>query len=386
VSEPELVKAALEAVRGDDLEAARAALVIALTAHPERLDLVHTLAIIELQSGQADHALELMEGALSLCAERQSADDLALVPLLCLAKGAAHEELNDPTAALAAYDRILAENPDHPLATQGKGHLLLAWGKVEAGLDTLQGAVDAAQDDPRFLEATAKLIAGVRQFLSDDLHPRNFVDAHQGSYMEFFNHHADAQAVHGWIAEAARMRRGKEGGMVPVIADGARPYAATRVDLVDPATGKAGLIGDQPMIVALAGHEIISQAPIVFEWPGTDFPVWGSSQMPWNLLNITVVFDGPNATEASGAATALDATIGDWYTAGYTGEFGSHDKGRFHSITDPTAMGPHTIRYDLDCGRAEPTAIDDLLKRFMVLNTNHPIKGVLIGRGFAPVD
>ena len=133
------------------------------------------------------------------------------------------------------------------------------------------------------------------------------------------------------------------------------------------------------MIVAIAGHEIISQAPIVFEWPGADFPVWGSSQIPWNLLNITIVFDNGDPVEA------VDATIGDWYTAGYDGEFGAHDRGRFHSITDPTPMGAHAVRYDLDCGRAEPTAIDDLLKRLSILNSSHPIKGVLIGRGFAPV-
>ena len=379
MSEPKVVRAALEAVRGDDLEAASAALTAALTEHPDRLDLVHTLSVIALQSGQTERALTLIDGALAITQERKSTEDQALTPLLHLAQGAAHEEMNKPTEALNAYDKILASHPDHPLATQGKGHLQLAWGDLEAGMETLQHVVDCGQDDPRFIAATEKLIAGVRKFLADDLHPRNFVDAHQGSYLEFFNHHAEKTAADGWIAEAARMRQDESGQMVPVIAEGARPYAGTRVDLVDPSTGQAGLVGDQPMIVAIAGHEIISQAPIVFEWPGEDFPVWGSSQIPWNLLNITIVFDGKDAFDAA------DATIGDWYTAGYDGAFGSHDRGRFHSITDPTPLSAHAVRYDLDCGRAEPTAIDDLLKRLSVLNASHPIKGVLIGRGFAPV-
>jgi tetratricopeptide (TPR) repeat protein len=380
VSEPDVVKAALEAVRGDDLDAARAALIEALTAYPERVELVHSLAIIELQSGRPEHALNLMKNALAVVTERRGPGDAAIKPLLLLAMGAAHEELDEPAKALETYNKILDEHPDHPLATQGKGHLLLAWGRIEDGLETLQSVVDADADDPRFIAATEKLIAGVRGFLQADLHPSNFVDAHQGSYQEFFNHHAAEQSANGWIAEAARMKKDEDGNLTPVIAEGARPYAGTRVDLVDPTTGQAGLVGDQPMIVAIAGHEIIAQAPIIFEWPGSDIPVWGSTQMPWNLLNITIVFDSADPIQA------VDETIGDWYSAGFDGAFGAPDRGRFHSITDPRQLGPHTVRYDLDCGRAEPAAIDDLLKRLSVLNTSSSIKGVLIGRGFVPVD
>jgi Tfp pilus assembly protein PilF len=46
VAEPDLIQKALSAVQGDDLDAAREALFAALTEHPERIDLVHTLAII----------------------------------------------------------------------------------------------------------------------------------------------------------------------------------------------------------------------------------------------------------------------------------------------------------------------------------------------------
>jgi hypothetical protein len=133
------------------------------------------------------------------------------------------------------------------------------------------------------------------------------------------------------------------------------------------------------MMVAISGHETLAQAPIVFEWPGQDFQVWGSSQTPWNLLNITIAF------ESGDPIAAIDATIGDWYTAGFDGAFGSHDQGRFHSITDPIQMAEHIVRYDLDCGRAEVTAIEDLLKRLSVVHAHHPIAGILIGRGFLPI-
>jgi hypothetical protein len=152
------------------------------------------------------------------------------------------------------------------------------------------------------------------------------------------------------------------------------------VDLVDPASGQAGLVGDEPMIVALNGHEIIAQAPILFEWPNNDFPTWGSSQVPWNLLNISIVFEGDLPQQQ------IDRTIGDWYTAGFDGAFGSPDRGRFHSITPPMPIGENGVRYDLDCGRAEPSAIDDLLKRLDVLHSSHPIAAMMIGRGFIPVS
>ena len=136
------------------------------------------------------------------------------------------------------------------------------------------------------------------------------------------------------------------------------------------------------MIVAIGGHEIVAQAPILFEWPNADFPVWGSSQTPWNLLNISVVFS--EATSSDAAKTALDNSIGDWYTAGFNGEFGSHDQGRFHNISDPMNTHENGVRYDLDCGRAEASAIDDLLKRLAIVNASHPIQVVMIGRGFVP--
>ena len=144
MSEPEVIRSALEAVQGDDPDKAREALMAALTEHPDRLDLVHTLAIMELQNGSPELALDLAEKAAAVAAERKEPGDLHLLPQLLLTQGAAHEELRNPTKALSTYDQVLAVESDHPLAMQGKGHLLLAWGKLDEGLAVLQAAVDAA--------------------------------------------------------------------------------------------------------------------------------------------------------------------------------------------------------------------------------------------------
>ena len=143
---------------------------------------------MELLVGNAAQALELSQQSAQLAQERKGPQDMELLPQLLLAQGAAYEELKQPDEAVAAYDAVLRTDENHPLATQGKGHLFLAWGKLEEGIEVLQKAVDAAVDDPRFLEATEKLISGVRSFITDDVHPKNFIEAHQGSYVEFFNH------------------------------------------------------------------------------------------------------------------------------------------------------------------------------------------------------
>ena len=121
MSEPMVVKKALEAVRGDDLEEARGALMEALTEYPERLDLVHTLAIIELQVGRPDHALDLTQKASALALERRDPGDLELLPLLLLAQGAAHEELNQPAQSLQAYEAILSDHRGIHSPLKGRG-------------------------------------------------------------------------------------------------------------------------------------------------------------------------------------------------------------------------------------------------------------------------
>ena len=85
MSEPEVIQKALTAVQGDDPDVAREALMLALTEHPDRLDLVHTLAIIELQNGDPVMALDLAEKATAVAQERRDPRDLVLLPQLLLA-------------------------------------------------------------------------------------------------------------------------------------------------------------------------------------------------------------------------------------------------------------------------------------------------------------
>ena len=181
--------------------------------------------MIELQNGSPELALDLAEKAAAVASERKAPEDLVLLPQLLLTQGAAHEELRD----LACTGHLQPSSGGGTRTPSGHARQrpsAAGLGQLDEGLQVLQSTVDAGRDDQRFLDATQKLIKGVKRFQSDDLHPRNFVDAHRGSYVEFFNHHADEMAGKGWIAEAARMRKDEQGNLVPVVAEGANRMQA----------------------------------------------------------------------------------------------------------------------------------------------------------------
>ncbi len=376
----EVAERAMAAIRSGDPRLAREALEEAVAALPQRIDLHHALAVTLLQLGESAAARDALDEGIALA--HKQADDAAatLMPLLRLSRAAAREDTYDPEGAEADYLAVLASEPDHPRALQGLGHLLLAWGRPDEGLARLAQYVAVGGDGPEYVEATSTFIASVRKFIADDLHPRNFLEAHRGAYVEFFDHHASRMEAEGWIAEAARMQRLPDGTIAPIIPDGARPYAAVRVDLVDPSTGQPGQIGDQPMVVALAGYEPLAQAMVLSDWPDQPYPVWVSSVCPWDQLPVQVRFGYD-----SNPIEALDPTMGDWYRDGYNGAFGQTDRGRLHYISDPERTGARTVLYHVDCGRAELRCIEDLLQRIELLDRPYKVESVLIGRGFLPV-
>ncbi len=371
--------AALKALKEGDPDKALRALKRAIKEVPERLDLRHALAVTLLRQGEIAEALEQLDAALATAREQADETAATMMPQLLLARAAACEDCYRPGEAEEAYREILTHEADNPRALQGLGHLLLAWGRLEEGLGLLRRYISVGGDGPEYADAAQGFVSAVARFVDEDLHPRNFLEAHRGSYVEFFDHHAERMEAEGWIAEAARMQCLPDGTIAPVIPEGARPYAAVRIDLVDPSTGQPGQVGDQPMVVALAGYEPLAQAMVLIDWPDQPYPVWVSSICPWDQLPVQVLFGYD-----SDPVQAIDATIGDWYTAGYSGEYGETDRGRFHYISDPERIGPRAVLYHVDCGRAELRSIDELLKRLELLHTPYRIEAVLLGRGFLP--
>jgi len=377
-----LADKAMEALRGDDPMKAAQALQAALAEDPERLDFIHALAVTELRLGepQSAHALTMQGEQVA----RAKADEQAgmLLPQLLLARAAACEDLQDPAGAQAAFDQILAHEPENPRARQGLGHLLLGWGRTDDGLAALDVYLEQEVDEQDFLDATAAFSEQVRAFVQGDIHPVELLNAHRGSYVEFFDHHANRLEGEGWIAEAARMHRDDDGNVVLSVPEGAPEWAGVRVDVVNPETGQPGRVGDQPMVVALADYEALAQAPVLFQMPARDhdFAVWVSTQVPWNHLRVQISFHD----DLDDPVAAVVPVIGDWYRAGFDGAFGSEKRGRFHEIDDVLPLSKRSVLVHLDAGRSEVRAVDDLLKRLSVLHASQPVAAVVFGRGYLP--
>ena len=60
---------AIAALREGDAEKAKTLLLEALEEHPERLDLMHALAVTHLRLGESDQALVVLDGAESAARE-----------------------------------------------------------------------------------------------------------------------------------------------------------------------------------------------------------------------------------------------------------------------------------------------------------------------------
>ena len=377
-----LAERALKALAGEDPREARKLLLEAIEAAPNRPDLLNALGVVQLQLGEPELGKPLIEQAIAIVladaaanpGRKEQADTMIEGFLLSLA--AASEDLDLPNEAEAAYLRVLSANPGQPRARQGYAHLLLASGRIDEGRRELSRYVEEDRDEDPYIEGALAYLGELARFLNEDLHPRAFLDAHRGSYVEMFDHYAAEQAKLGWIAEAARMKRAPDGRIVPLIAEGGRPYAAVRVDLVNPNTSEIGQVGDQPMVVALADYQALARAPVLVAWRERAFDLRISSQAPWDQLPIQILFHGP-------APEAIDGVIGDWYTQGWDGAWGSREGGRFHYISDPEPRRDFRgVVYNVDMGRASVAAIEDLIRRLEGLHGTYPIRQVIVGRGY----
>lgn len=379
----DVAERAMAALRKNEPEEALGTLQRALERQPDRMDLLNALAVTQVQLGQSPEALQTIARAEAVAYEKRDETAAMLMPQITLTKAAAAEDALRPAVAEAAYRELLTHEEYNPRARSGLGYLLLSWGRTAEGLAELETYLEHAADEPQYLEVTAELVAAVRKVRDDDVHPKEFIAAHQGMYVSEFDEVANKlTADGGWIAEAARMHRDDDGDVVNTIPEGARPYAAVRVDLVNMATYQPGMVGDQPLVVALAGHEVLARTPVLLSWPARDldYPAWISTQCPWNHLPLAIRFEETDID----AVAVFDEPVGAWYTAGFDGAFGDSERGRLHEITDIQSPEPGVALVQVDCGRASTEAIPDLLRRLDKLHDRHRIQSVLIGRGFVP--
>lgn len=355
-------------------EEARKLLLKAVEAPDARPEHVHALASVQLRIGEPETARALVEETLRRSSGLEPDETRARY---ALTHAAACADMDDPISALSSFKQALAWKHDCPEALLGVGFLQIAMGELDPGIVALERFV-ASEAPSSVRDGAREYLESLGAFRVSGRHPRVFLERHQQRYTAFFNAMAQQQEARGWIAEAARMGRSSDGSLTLLVPEGARPYAAVRVDLVDPATGQGGLIGEQPMLATLKGFEALGRAPALLTWPDLPFDLRVSTQTPWDQLPIQVMF------QEAESLSVLDPIIGEWYHAGFEGAFGTRSGGRFHYISDPDPVRAGALLYHLDLGRADMRAIDDLILRLSTLNQQHRIRRVVLGRGHLP--
>ena len=375
----QLVLQAMDAMNRGDMDTARERLRAAVDAAGERPDLLHALGALELQRGAPGEARPLVERALALLDSAPADEAAAMRAHFGLTLASICEAEDRPVDARAVYHGLLGADPRHFEALLGLGRLQLAWGELDRGLATLAAARAAGHLQRRpDVDDLRAFTDAIGAFRASEHTPRDLLEAHREAYCAFFDHHAGRMAARGWIAEAARMRRGPEGALVPDIPAGARPYAAVRIDLVDPTTGQGGQVGDRPMLVALPGFEPLLRNPVLFPWPDLPFEAFVSTQCPWEHLPVQLMLVEGDPVEI------LDPVVGAWYRLGFDGRFGTREGGRFHFVSEPEPRAPAGSIYTLDLGRARIEAIDALLDSLAEVHARHPLRRVILGRGHLP--
>jgi tetratricopeptide (TPR) repeat protein len=373
----ELARKGIDAIQEKRFSDAIDAFQEAVALDDSRPDMTNALGMAYLHRGDVGNAIPHLERAVAL-AEAFDAPEVQDMKRDFHQQLATSYQLMDRVDdAVRTLTGITSRWPSVPEPYLQLGGLLLSTGDLQAGMAAYRDAAGVLSGEDR--QAAEVMVAAIEAFVESE-HPGSvFLEAHAESYKAYFDQVAEAQAEHGWYAEAARMARGPDGEPVPIVADGARPYALTRVDLVNPADGTvSGVYSEQePMIVAVQGLEPLAEAQIVFPWNDWPFAVGVSTRCPWHWLQITVAFQESREEEA--LIADLDELVGGWYLAGYNGDFGEADAGRFHYIGDPELLGDRAVAYTIDLGRARFEAIGALLKRLTVLHDKQPIDRVLFG-------
>lgn len=380
----ELARTGLTAIAERKFDEAITAFTAALAIDGDRPDLNHALGSAYLHRGEVGSALPYLEKAVLLAKPFIDPRHQDVKVSFHLGLAAAYEAADRTPDSLRVLRDAVSQWPDRIEPRLQLAQLLLQACQLEQGLAEYKLLADHPKLDKETQAAAKTVVDAVRAFVESDHPPSVFLQGHAESYVKYFDEATADSIKEGWFAEAARMARGPDGEPRPIVPQGARPYAMQRIDLVNPADGTAASVysEQEPMVVALNGLEPLAQLPIMLPWKDQGFPVFVCTRCPWHWLSIVVQFD--EAADEETRIKWIDDVIGNWYLAGFNGDFGDKDAGRFHFITDPEPLGDRAVSYTVDLGRARYDAINALMSRFSVVNDTHRIRRVLFGQGRLP--
>jgi tetratricopeptide (TPR) repeat protein len=378
-------RAGIEAVNEQKFDLAIENFQKALAIDPDRPDLNNALGMAYMNRGEVVSAVPHLERAITLAEPYDAPEHQDMKRHFETALATAYTVLDRIQDARRVFEGAARRWPGDLETRMQLGSLLVSACMPREGQAVYREIVEDERFEDEIREAADALSGAIDAFLDDEnLQASVFLEAHAESYDTFFAQHTHELVDKGFIAEAARMVRGEDGEPKPMLPEGARPWAFERIDLVEPGENNVAKVGDErdPLIVAVNGLEPLAQVPVALPWEGHPFEVFVSSRCPWHWLTIAIQLRDPR--DPDGLVEAVDETVGAWYLAGYNGDFGEADKGRFHFATAPDFIGDRAIAYTVDLGRTRFEAISDLLKRLTILHDRVPLQRVLFGQGRLP--
>ena len=377
-------KTGIEAINEQKYAEAIEAFQQALAIDDSRPDLNNALGMAHMYRGEVHSAVPHLERAVQLAAPYDHPEHQEMKRSFHQALSTAYAMSDRVPDAIRTLQSAIEKWPDVRDARLQLAQLLVESCRLDEGVEAFKALADFEGLDAEMREAAGAVAGAIGAFQESENEGGIFLQGHQESYKSYFDEVVAEQEANGWYAEAARMSKTDDGELKPVIAEGARPYAMMRVDLVNPADGTESSVysEQEPMVVALKGLEPLGQLPVMLPWKGHPFAVWVCSRCPWHWLQLTVQFE--EVGDAESDIGAVDPLIADWYLAGYNGDFGDKDSGRFHYVTDPEAVGDRAVSYIFDLGRARFESIESLLHRLTILHDKRQIRRVLFGQGRLP--
>jgi tetratricopeptide (TPR) repeat protein len=377
-----LARRGISAINEKKFDEAIEAFEAALAIDEARPDLNNALGMAHVHRGDVGNALPFLERAVELARGFTEEEHQEMRRHFHVALATAYQLVDQVPRAVASLQEIIETWPEDAEAHLQYAQLLVGSCRLQQGAEVYRDAAEHLDEARK--EAAMVLVGSIEAFLESEEEALVFLEAHRDEYVSYFNEVAGPRVLEGWYAEAARMGTGSDGEPAPIVAEGARPYALTRVDLVNPEDQTVSSVYSEqnPMVVAVNGLEPLAQIPVLLPLSNAPFETFVCSQCPWHWLTVTIQSD----VEESDPAwfEAIDEVIGSWYLEGWNGTFGDPDSGRFHYISDPDPFAPNAVSYVVDLGRARFEALHALLSRLAVFHEQHPVRRLLLGAGRLP--
>lgn len=353
-----------------DLKRAHAALCELCERSGELAEAWINRGSLERAMGDLEPAAAHLERGIALLEARADAVDPLLVPA-CLDLAEVLETLEEVDRAASLLRQAFRRAPDSPASLIQLASLQARSGDLGAAIRTAREYCLAAVS----ILAEKPSIALVRKF-QKALEAAGEVN---GQLLLIATREACAMAFDAaaWpLRDTARF----EVQCNPAAGGVSAIYDLKRDDALIEATGERRSLTTSP-VYGFPGNAPSAKGAL-FTVPidlGAPFEMRISTRTAWNALALRIRFkDALDELRLK----AAEAAIAAWFKRGFEGAFSlQQDKGFFHAISRPARIGARGLRFEIDLGLANQTAIAALVEALAELHRQVPIERAVLGNG-----